>query len=139
MFLRDCAVLMRIERRDDSERIWNFGALATSITLSSCALFILTLIFVLLHPAVPNSINPLTARGEIVLLEIAATILSIGAWVDHRFRAYREDISAAKKYMGRSDLVKWWLATFLTIACIAGIGLLVVAGLSTEDGRFNAN
>ena len=128
MFLRDCAYAMRLHPNSSAYSIWLLGSLATSLTLSCFSAFVVFIIAVTFRSSFPEDLNPLTAPSSTRFAELIALVLIIGAWVDYRFREYKHDLSAAKKYMTRPDRIKHFITGLLGLACLAGIYWMIIVG-----------
>lgn len=134
LFLRDCAFVMRLDRTDDTNAIWVFGVFSLSSSIASFILLLFMVVAVFVPLALPTYLHPLTAPREIALLEGGILYVLVGVWVDYRFAEWKTDVSAARRFMRTSDLVKWWLLTMFTAACLIGVGVLVVGG---SEGWFD--
>jgi len=128
MFLRDCAFLMWLYRRTDSQWVWSYAIFGFATTLGAFALFVF-FSFVTLFPGfIPAALHPATASKEILAIEGAGIFLAVSLSVEHRMRGLREDVSSlAGRYWTFSDRIKWCLTTLLGIGSIAGVALLTIA------------
>lgn len=126
MFLRSCAVLMRLYGRKDAGWLWAYATLSVSLTVMSVAFLVMFIAAVLLRNELPTSFNPLTAQTGVLLAELAVVGFSAAWWVDFHLREFKHDASAASQYTSGRDRAKWWLELLFSSSCILGMWILIV-------------
>ncbi|WP_129780946.1 hypothetical protein [Peristeroidobacter soli] len=134
MFLRDCAFLMRIGHRE-GDGLWHFGALATSITLSSLAFFAFAVNCVVFKEAIPREINLLAASREVLLVEIFVLVFGIRAWVNYRLRCFKGNMRSVRQYQRGMDLFWWLMATVVAVAAAVGSGVVLFIAHQSGAGQ----
>lgn len=125
MFLRDAAFLMRMGGHGEGLWLWHFAALATSMTLASVALLVLTILVAFFQADIPPGLNPLTATRDVAAIEALALYLGIGAWVDRKVARFKTNMAAARRYMSSIDLLWWCVATLVAFAGPIGTAVVI--------------
>lgn len=70
-----------------------------------------------------NWLHPATASQEVLWIEGITIYVGVGAWTDHRFSVFRDNVvSIASRYCTRIDRLKWCLTTNLPIEFAVLVG-----------------
>jgi hypothetical protein len=125
LFLRHCALLIRLYGRDDAEWIWIYASIGVNIFLGSVVASGLALIAVLFREALPPYLNPIVASKEVLYVQFGAVAMLALVFVDYRFRAFKHDVSAAHSFKTGKDMLKLALEWIFQLCCLAAMGLAV--------------
>jgi uncharacterized membrane-anchored protein len=127
MFLRDYAVIERIQTKQTYKTNLHFAALSTSVWLFAVVMTFVNLISLVFRAYIPTSLNLLSASMPVALVEISIIVFGTGMYVDriaNRHKSNRPSI--VDGYKSRKELFIWWVTT-LSIFPIAAINAVILA------------